>query len=165
MVVAELGPEVLLIDRGRAPTEMTVLLLTMAALIFGGYGVVSIFYAFAYSMVWPSAAIGAVLLVIGVVAFRTMIRAGSALRRMRLTPLSVYRPVAVFDRRQQIYRDGTGEIVAPLNQVQFERRSRLLTSSLVAITPSSTRVLVRGNVFSGGVGTIDRVLADALHRA
>ncbi|KUI17795.1 hypothetical protein AU192_02765 [Mycobacterium lehmannii] len=165
VVVAERGFEVLLIDRGRAPTEMTVLLLTMSALIFGGFGVVSIFYAFAYSMVWPSAAIGVTLLVIGLVAFRAMIRGGAALRHMRMTPLSAYPAVAVFDRRNQTYRDGTGEIVAPLNQVQFERRSRLLTSTLVAVTPSSTRVLMRGNVFSGGVGMLDRVLADAVHRA
>ncbi|MGE2721686.1 hypothetical protein [Mycolicibacterium celeriflavum] len=164
VVVAERGPEVLLIDRGRAPTEMTVLLLTMAALIFGGFGLVSIYYAFAYSMVWPSAAIGAALFVGGVAAFRAMIRGGGALRRMRMTPLSAYAPAAVFDRRHQTYRDGAGEIVAPLSQVQFERRSRLLTSSLVAVTPSSTRTLMRGNVFSGGVGMLDRVLAGAVHR-
>ncbi|KUI19003.1 hypothetical protein AU193_07170 [Mycobacterium sp. GA-1285] len=39
------GFEVLLIDRERAPTEMTVLQVTMSALIFGGFGLVSIFYA------------------------------------------------------------------------------------------------------------------------
>ncbi|OBF97248.1 hypothetical protein A5790_00560 [Mycobacterium sp. 852002-51152_SCH6134967] len=81
-----------------------------------------------------------------------------------MTPLSAYPAAAVFDRRNQTYRDGTGEIVAPLSQVQFERRSRLLTSTLVAVTPSSTRVLMRGNVFSGGVGMLDRVLTDAVHR-
>lgn len=164
VVVAERGAEVLLIDRGRAPTEVTVLLLTMSALIFGGFGAVSIFYAFAYSMVWPSAAIGAGLLVIGIAAFRAMIRGGAALRHMRMTPLSAYPPVAVFDRRHQTYRDGAGEIVAPLNQVRFERRSRLLTSSLVAVTPSSTRTLMRGNVFSGGIGMLERVLTAAVHR-
>ncbi|MCV7024089.1 hypothetical protein H7I77_12115 [Mycolicibacterium novocastrense] len=72
--------------------------------------------------------------------------------------------MAVFDRRHQTYRDGAGEIVAPLNQVRFERRSRLLTSSLVAVTPSSTRTLMRGNVFSGGIGMLDRVLTAAAHR-
>ncbi|OBK79603.1 hypothetical protein A5650_00150 [Mycobacterium sp. 1164985.4] len=80
-----------------------------------------------------------------------------------MTPLSAYAPVAVFDRRHQIYRDGAGEIVAPLSQVRFERRSRLLTSALVVVTPSSTRILMRGNVFSGGVGMLDRVLAAAVH--
>lgn len=163
VVVAERGPEILVIDRGRAPTEMTVLLLTMASLIFGGFGVVSVYYAFAYSMVWPSAAIGAALFVVGVVAFRAMIRGGTALRSMRMTPLSAYRPVAVFDRRHQVYRDGAGEIVAPLSEVRFEQRSRLLASSLVVVTPSSTRILLRGNLFSGGVGAIDRVLTAAVH--
>lgn len=164
-VVAERGPAVLLIDRGRAPTEMTVLLLTMATLIFGGFGMVSMFYAVAYSMLWPSMAIGAALLVIGLVAFRTMLRAGGALRRVRMTPLSAYHPVAVFDRERQVYLDGTGEVVAPLSQVRFERRSRLLTSSLVAVTPSATRLLLRGNVFSGGVGMLDRTLTTAVHRS
>lgn len=164
VVVAERGFEVLLIDRGRAPTEMTVLLLTMAALIFGGFGIVSVYYAFAYSMVWPSAAIGAALVVVGAVAFRAMVRGGAALRRMRMTPLRAYAPVAVFDRRQRTYRDGAGEIVAPLSQVHFERRSRMLTSSLVAVTPASTRILMRGTVFSGGVGMLDRVLAAAVQR-
>lgn len=163
MVVAERGPEILVIDRGRAPTETTVLLLTMASLIFGGFGIVSTYYSLAYSMVWPSAAIGAALFVVGVVAFRALLRGGAALRSMRMTPLSAYAPVAVFDRRHQIYRDGAGEIVAPLSQVRFERRSRLLTSALVVVTPSSTRILMRGNVFSGGVGMLDRVLAAAVH--
>lgn len=163
VVVAERGPEILVIDRGQAPTEMTVLLLTMASLTFGGFGIVSTYYAFAYSMVWPSAAIGAALFVVGVVAFRALLRGGAALRIMRMTPLSAYAPVAVFDRRHQIYRDGAGEIVAPLSQVRFERRSRLLTSALVVVTPSSTRILMRGNVFSGGVGMLDRVVAAAVH--
>ncbi len=162
VVVAERGPEVLVIDRGRAPTAMTVLLLTIASLIFGGFGLVSIYYAFAYSMVWPSAAVGAALFAVGVVAFSALLRGGVALRSIRMTPLSAYRPAAVFDRRHQVYRDGAGEIVAPLGEVRFERRSRLLTSTLVVLTPSSTRILVRGNVFSGGVGAIDRVLTAAV---
>ncbi|OBB44901.1 hypothetical protein A5752_02790 [Mycobacterium sp. 852002-51961_SCH5331710] len=66
-------------------------------------------------------------------------------------------------RRYQVYRDGAGEIVAPLDEVRFERRSRLLTSTLVVVTPSSTRIIMRGNVFSGGVGAIDRVLGAAVH--
>lgn len=162
MVVAERGPEILVIDRGRVPTEMTVLLLTMASLIFGGFGIVSVYYAFAYSTVWPSAAIGAALFVVGVVAFRALLRGGAALRSMRMAPLSAYRPVAVFDRRHQVYRDGAGEIVAPLGEVRFERRSRLLTSTLVVVTPSSTQILLRGNVFGGGIGAIDRVLGAAV---
>lgn len=164
MVIAERGPAVLLIDRGRAPTEMTVLLLTMATLIFGGFGVVSTFYAVAYSMRWHSIAIGAALLVVGVVAFRTMIRAGGAHRRVRMTPLSAYRSVAVFDRQRQVYLDDTGEIVAPLSDVRFERRSRLLTSDLVAVTPSATRILMRGNLFSG-TGILDRALTAPVHRS
>ncbi|WP_156613707.1 hypothetical protein [Mycobacterium sp. 852002-51961_SCH5331710] len=53
--------------------------------------------------------------------------------------------------------------MAPLDEVRFERRSRLLTSTLVVVTPSSTRIIMRGNVFSGGVGAIDRVLGAAVH--
>ena len=59
LVIAELVPQVLVIDRGRVPTEMTVLVLTMMTLIFGGFGVVSMFY-------------GSARLAVGIGAFRAM---------------------------------------------------------------------------------------------
>lgn len=162
-VIAEQGSNLLVIDRGKAPTEITVLVLTMATLIFGGFGVVSLFYELTGSMSPRSTIIGAVLLLVGIAAFRAMLGAGEALRRVRLTPLSACIPVAVFDREHRLYRDGTGQIVALLDEVRFERHTRLLTSSVVAVTPSGTRVLMSGNVFRGGVGILDTVLDNAVH--
>lgn len=162
-MLAVRGDEVLLIDRGRVPSEVTVLLLTMTPLICGGFGVVSAISTAAGAMAGRSVVIGAALLAVGVLAFGAMIRASGALRRVRRTPLSVYAPVAVFDRHRGVYRDSAGEVVALLSDVVFERRSSLLTSRLVAVTPSATRILLRGNAFTGGIGTLDRVLTGVVH--
>ena len=165
VVIAGLGPQVLVIDRGKAPTEMTVLVLTMMTLIFGGFGVVSMFYALTGALSLRSIVIGAVLLAVGIGAFRAMLAAGETLRRVRLTPLSACPRAAVFDRETQFYLDGAGEIVARLEEVRFERRRHLLGSSLVAVTPSDSRVLKHANLFGGGIGTLDSVLDYAVHAA
>jgi phosphosulfolactate phosphohydrolase-like enzyme len=72
--------------------------------------------------------------------------------------------VAVFDRRHRVYVDGNGEVVAPLDEVRFERRMQALSSSskLVAVTPFGTRVLLRGSPFTGGLGNLDAVLTAAV---
>ncbi|PQP44186.1 hypothetical protein JN086_04720 [Mycolicibacterium austroafricanum] len=71
----------------------------------------------------------------------------------------------MFDRAQRIYRDGAGEVVAPLDQVRFERRLQLTSSSpkLVAVSPCGDRVLKRGNPFGGGIGDLDQVLNAVVH--
>ena len=162
-VIAEIGPQVLVIDRGNAPTEMTVLVLTMTTLICGGFGLVSLFSALTGSFSLLTTIIGAALLAVGIGAFRAMLSAGEALRRVRLTPLSVCPRLAVFDRETQFYLDNAGEIVARLSEVRFEAQTRLLTSSLIAVTPFGARVLMSGNVFRGGIGTLDSVLDNAVH--
>ena len=50
-------------------------------------------------------------------------------------------------------------MIAPLDQVRFERRVQLTSSSpkLVALTPRGTHVLERGNPFGGGIGILDQV--------
>ncbi|MGZ5365854.1 MAG: hypothetical protein ACXWZR_20350 [Mycobacterium sp.] len=123
-----------------------------------------LFYGLAGSVSLQPLAIGAVLLAVGIGAFRAMLAASEALRRVRLTPLSAYSRAAVFDREAQFYLDGAGEIVARLEKVRFERRRQLLGSSLVAVTPSGTWVLAHTNLFGGGIGTLDSVLDYAVHR-
>jgi hypothetical protein len=164
LVIAESGPKVLVIDRGKAPTEITVLLLTMTTLIFGGFGLVSIFSGSAGSRTWQSAAIGAVLLAIGIGAFRAMVKANEALHRVHRTPLSGYVTLAVFDREYRSFRDSTGEYVATLDEVRIERRRHMLTSSLIVQTPSGPRVLKRSKPFRSGFGTLTTVLENAVHR-
>ncbi|MCV7153350.1 hypothetical protein H7I57_19370 [Mycobacterium pyrenivorans] len=70
--------------------------------------------------------------------------------------------MAVFDRAQRVYRDGADQAVAPLDQVRFERRMQMTSSSpqLVAVTPWGTHILKRGNPFGGGIGRVDEVLND-----
>lgn len=164
-VVAEDGPKVLVIDRGHVPSEVTVLLLTICSLVFGAYGVVSMFYAVAGGLAPRSVVVGGGFLVIGVTAFVLMNRAAAAIDRVRRTPLSAIRPVAVFDRRHGVYVDGAGELVAPLDQVRFERRMQMASSAakLVAVTPDGSRDLLRGSPFHGGVGGLDAVLTSVVH--
>lgn len=165
LVIAESGPRVLILDRGKAPPETAVLVLTVLTLIFGGFGLVSIFSGSAGSRTWTSVAIGAVLLAIGVGSFRAMLSAREALHRVRLTPLSRYPQVAVFDRAQRYYQNDAGELVATLDEVRFERRREFLRSSLVVVTPSGTRVLKRFNVFGGSFDRLLALLDKAVHGA
>ncbi|MCV7368738.1 hypothetical protein CRI77_17945 [Mycolicibacterium duvalii] len=71
----------------------------------------------------------------------------------------------MFDRATRTYRNGSGEIIAPLDKVQFAKRMQIMSSSpkLVVVTPMGVRILKRGNPFSGGIGSLDRVLDNAVH--
>lgn len=160
-VVAELGPRVLLIDRGRVPTEMTVLLLAMSTLIFGGFGAVSVIPSYAGDWTSRSTLIGFGLLLLGIASFRALLRAAAALNRSRSTPLSAARPRAVFDRGAGVYLDGNGEVIAHLSEIRFSRAG-FGSSKLVVSTPHGDRVVVAGNPVTGGVGNLDQVLTHAV---
>ncbi|NKZ09633.1 hypothetical protein HGA11_01490 [Mycolicibacterium septicum DSM 44393] len=71
----------------------------------------------------------------------------------------------MFDRAHRVYRDDAGQVIAPLDQVRFERRMQLGSSSpkLVASTPNGDRILKRGNPFTGGIGNLDEVLTVVVH--
>lgn len=165
LVVAERGPEVILVDRGNGPTEIVVFLLVVVTLVFGGFGLVSLLPTAMGGVSGGSAWLGVTLLAVGGGAAAAMYVSAKALRRRRGRPLSSFTPVAVFDRAAQVYRDGTGAVVAPLDQVRFERRMQATSSSakLVAITPWGTRILKRGNPFGGSIGSLDQVLTRAVH--
>ena len=162
LVIAEAGPKVLLLDRGKAPPETAVRLLAAATLVFGGYGLVSIFGS-AGSRTWQSVAIGVALLAVAIAAFRGMLKANETARRMRLTPLSSYPRLAVFDREQRYYQDHAGELVATLDEVRFERRREFLRSSLVVVTPSGTRVLAQFALLAGSFDRLLKLLDNAVH--
>lgn len=161
-VVTEDGPRVLVIDRGRGPSELTTFALVMITLICGFSGVVSLFYAATRSLAGSSVVVGSVLLVVGLVAGGAMLIAARSLRATRLTPLSELQPVAVFDRERREYLDGDGQTVAPLDDVGF-RRHGSAAANLVVTTPAGERVLLRGSLFSGAVGNLDEVLTAAVH--
>ncbi|MDG4669061.1 hypothetical protein [Mycobacterium sp. 236(2023)] len=166
LVVAEDGPNVLVIDRGNGPSEITVFVLLVITLVFGMFGLVTLLMSVAGSMSTVSLPVSTALLGIGILAGFGMAYGARSLRRSRLTPLESLRPVAVFDRLRRTYVDADGQIVAPLDQVRIERRMQIGSSSqkLVAVTPTGERVLMRGNPFGASIGNIDDVLNAALWR-
>jgi hypothetical protein len=86
----------------------------------------------------PSVAISAaVILAIGIASGVAMFFIIKRIRDNRRRPLSTFTPVAIFDRAQRVYLDGAGQVLAPLEQVRFERQIQLTSSSqkLVAVTP------------------------------
>jgi hypothetical protein len=72
--------------------------------------------------------------------------------------------VAVFERAGRVFVDADGAVVAPLDHVCFQTRSHLTSSSpmLLAVTPSGTQILKRGNPFNGGLRSLDAVLTAAV---
>ncbi|MFN6553865.1 hypothetical protein ACP6C7_28575 [Mycolicibacterium septicum] len=162
-VVAEQGPLVVVIDRGTGPLATTAFVLGVLAVVFGGFGAVMLAIAGQGAGVPPavSAAFVAVGLAFGVAT-------AAAVRRIKANnqrPLADYRPVAVLDRARGVLADADGTVLAPLDQVRFERRMQLGSSSpkLVASTPNGDRILKRGNPFTGGIGNLDEVLTVVAH--
>ncbi|MFB1297278.1 hypothetical protein ACAG24_017340 [Mycobacterium sp. pW049] len=159
--VAELGPRVMLFDRGRTPSEVTVLLLAISTLVFGGFGAVSLFTAAGGEFTPRSLVTGALFLGIGIVSFRTMIKANGALHRARRTPLNTVAPLAVFDRESAAYIDGNGEMIAQLSQVRCTATG-FGAAKLSVVTPDGPRVVARGNPLSGGLTHLAMVVNHSL---
>lgn len=164
LVIAEDGPRVLVVDRGNGPPAILAFVAGVLALVFGGFGAVSL-VAIGMGHVGPPVGPCVALLTIGLAAAAVTLAIVRRIRRTRSLPLTSYRPVAVFDRSSGIYFDGDGRAVAPLDSVTFHRRMQIGSSSpkLVAQTPDGTHVLLRGNPFTGGLGDLDAVLAGAVH--
>lgn len=165
LVVAERGAEVLVFDRGNGPSDITLFVLVVITLVFGGFGVISVFSDVSSGITSRPGLLGGVILAVGIVAAIAMYFCAKGIRSRRRRPLTAFIPVAVFDRAQQTYRDGGGAVIAPLDQVRFERRMQLTSSSpkLVAVTPYGERIIKRGNPFGGSIGDLDQVLNDVVH--
>ncbi len=155
LVVAEDGPLVVVVDRGTGPSATIAFVMGVLALVFGGFGAVA--------MMVPATVprwLGAIFLFVGIALAGLASALVGRIRNAKTRPLSGYRPVAVFDRARGVYLDADGIVLAPLDQVRFRNRTQLASSSpaLVTVTPNGTRILKRGNPFSGGVGNLDTVL-------
>lgn len=167
-VVAEHGPLVVVIDRGSGPLATTAFVLGVLAVVFGGFGAVTLALAAstgrgADADVPPMAS--AVFLAVGLALAAATIAVVRRIKAKHRQPLTGYRPVAVFDRARGVLIDGDGKVLAPLSQVQLARRMQLGSSSpkIVAVTPSGDRILKRGNPFNGGIGNLDEVLTAAVY--
>jgi hypothetical protein len=129
--------------------------LGVLALTVGGFGAVA--------LVAPGSVprwVCVVFLCVGITFAGIALAVIARIRSARTRPLSEYRPVAVLDRARRVYADADGVAVAPLDYVRFQSRTQFGSSSpaLVAVTPSGTRILKRGNPFNGGVGNLADVL-------
>lgn len=164
LVVAEDGPHVLVIDRGSGLTQIAAFVLFVITLVFGGFGIVSTSMALRGGENNPPLIVGLVILAVGILAAAALLFTLRSLRRIRAAPLSAFVPVAVFDRGDGTYRDGVGQVVGQLDQVRFEKRMQIGSSSpkLVAVTPDGTYVLKRGNPFGGRIHGMDAVLSTAI---
>lgn len=109
---------------------------------------------------WLSAAFLTMGIEVGLGALAVVRR----IQRICATPLSTYRPVAVFDRSQRVFTDGDGVVIAPLEHVRFQRQTQLasISAMLVAVTPGGRRIIMRGNPFNGGLGNLESVLTAAV---
>lgn len=167
LVVAEDGPHVLVIDRGSGLTQIAAFVLLVITLVFGGFGIVSTSMALGGAENNPPLIVGLVILAVGVLAAAALLFTVRSLRRIRSAPLSAFVPVAVFDRSDGTYRDRVGQVVGRLDQVRFEKRMQIGSSSpkLVAVTPHGTYVLKRGNPFGGRIHGMDAVLSTAVFGA
>lgn len=157
LVIAEDGPLILVVDRGTSARAIVAFVLGVLALVLGGFGVVA--------MLSLSAALGAGFLCVGLLAAGATIAIVRGIRRSRVQSLRSYRPVAIVDRARRLFLDADGTVVAPSDQVRFERQMQVTSSSprLVAVTSNGTWVLKRGNPFDGGIGNLDQVLTTVVH--
>jgi hypothetical protein len=157
LVVTDDGRRVLVFDRNTGGLAVTAFVFGIVALVLLGLGVVA---SFALSNV-----VGACFLAAGVAVAVGALVAFRAFRRRRTRPLHECRSVAVIDRKLGLFSYAGGAVL-PLDQVRFQRRMQLGSSSpkLVAVLPRSTRVLKRGNPFDGGIGDVDQVLTAAVTR-
>lgn len=162
-VVAEQGPLVVVIDRGTGPLATTAFVLGVLAIVFGGFGAVTLTLAAGQRSGIPPV-VSAAFLAVGLAFGVATAAAGRRIKANNRRPLTDYRPVAVLDRARGVLADADGTVLAPLSQVRFHNRMQWGSSSpkLVASTPSGDRILKRGNPFNGGIGNLDAVLTAAV---
>jgi len=154
LVVTDDGRRVLVIDRRTGGLAMAVFVLGLLGVVIGGFGLVALFTL--------SGVLSASFLIAGVLFAAGAGFAFRVIRQRRSQPLHACRPVAVMDRKLGLFSYAGGAIM-PLDQVRFQRRMQLGSSSpkLVALVPGGVRVLKRGNPFDGGIGNVDEVLTAA----
>jgi hypothetical protein len=166
VAVAEHGPLVVVVDRGTGPLATVAFVLGVMALVFGvfgGFGAATLALTATGGTALPWR-LSAIFLLVGLGFAGAGLGIVGRIRSARARPLSGYRPVATFDRARRLYLDADGVVVAPLDQVRFQRRTQLTSSSpmLVAVTPDGVRTLKRGNPFNGGLGNLEAVLTAAV---
>jgi hypothetical protein len=88
----------------------------------------------------------------------------AAIKRRHDTPFEKLTVVARFALEEGTLQSADGVVLAPLSQVQLQRKMQLTSSApvLVARWPAGSVDLVRGNPFAGGIEEIERALKSGL---
>lgn len=163
LVVAEHGALVLVVDRGAGGWATVTFVLGVVALVSGGFGAVTLAVTAAGSsdVSWW---LSSIPLLVGIISAGAALGTLGRIRNAKARPVSSYRPVATFDRAHRVFVDAGGVVLAPLDQVRFQSRVQLTSSSpmLVVVTPSGERILKRSNPFNGGLGNLEAVLTAAV---
>lgn len=159
LVVTDDGRRVNIIDRATGGLSTIAFVLGVIVLVVAGFGAVALVTGA------PSRALGAIFLVVGLTITTMLALVVRQIKHRRARPLGSCRSVAVLDRKLGLFTVAGGALL-PLNQVSFDRRMQLGSSSpkLVAVTPNGAYVLKRGNPFDGGIGNVDELLNDVVRR-
>ena len=160
LAVTDDGRRVLVIDRRTSGLSTLAFVLGVFTAVVGGFGAVALVTGI------PSRGPAAAFLVAGLLFAAVTFAVLRTIRNRRARPLRECRPVAVLDRELSVFSVAGGAPL-PMDQVRFERRMQIASSSpkLVAVTPDGTVVLKRGNPFDGGIGRADKVLSAVLQSA
>ncbi|PRC52745.1 hypothetical protein C6A85_57345, partial [Mycobacterium sp. ITM-2017-0098] len=85
-------------DRANGPAEITSFVLAIIAVVFGGFGLVSLVLPAVGRTTPGTVGMSPVILAIGVAAGVALFLTVRQIRRRRRRPLTSFTPVAVFDR-------------------------------------------------------------------
>ena len=153
LVVTDDGRRVNVIDRATGGLAILAFVLGVIALVVGGFGAVTLV------MGVPARMLGAIFLAVGLAVAAVVAVVVRTIKSRRTRPLGSCRSVAVLDRKLNLFTVSGGALL-PLDQIRFERRFQIGSSSpkLVAIAPNGIHVLKRGNPFDGSIGNADEVL-------
>lgn len=142
--------QLLFVDLGTGWTTTTGFVLALLAFILGVNGFVQLLLAATGD---GYAALGVTLLLLAGVFAAVLNKVVRFSRAQSRRPTYELRVLVVVDLATQTLREAGGSPIAPLSKVQFRRRFQFTSSApaLAAEWPEGSRVLVRGNVFAGGV--------------
>jgi hypothetical protein len=157
LVVTDDGRRVNVIDRATGGLATCAFVLGIGALVTAGFGTVSL------ASGTPSRLLGVALLAAGLVVAAVTFVVIRKIRARRTQPLGSCRSVAVLDRKLNLFTVAGGALL-PLDQIRFERRMQIGSSSpkLVAVSPAGVHVLKRGNPFDGSIGEVDQLLTEVV---
>ena len=107
-----------------------------------------------------SSTIGIILIGIAVLFALIFWRVRVYQKKVNATPLSTLKNICIFDFENNNLLDGQQNILTPINQVWLKRKMQIGSSSpeLIIRWDGGSLSIVKGNPFSGGIASIEKVL-------